>query len=314
MDNNNTPITLTHPANLIAALPALLGFIPAESVVVVALKDGEVLCSPPATTSTAISHTASTIMDTVRRHRATSVFIVAISSDDENAMQKALATAQIAELLGLDVNSVLHTPSCDGPHGWTNLRTGDSGMTDDYRTSHVSVRLVMDGKAISTARDDLEKRFALTEPATDPHTSMSLLDIARQVHAIMAGNGTLTAELAANIGHAVTSNIAFRDALLTVGSDNPRAGTQLFIDVAGKLRDQVRAEVLTLVVALAGLAGNGALMNVAIETAQRTTTQLPTLIELIDQAAAAGISPTQLAQVIPDPDTARDTIGGDYTT
>ena len=80
------------------------------------------------------------------------------------------------------------------------------------------------------------------------------------------------------------------------------------------VRDQVRAEVLTLVVALAGLAGNGALMNVAIETAPRNTTQLPTLIELIDQAAAAGISPTQLAQVIPDPDTARDTIGGDYTT
>ena len=206
MDNNDTPITLTHPANLIAALPALLGFIPAESVVVVALKAVEVLFTARNDLTT-ISHTASTIMDTARRHKATSVFIVAISSDDENAMQKAMATAQIAELLGLDVNSVLHTPSCDGPHGWTNLHTGETGMTDDYRTSHVSVRLVMDGKAISTAREDLEKRFALTEPATDPHTSMSLLDIARHVHAIMAGNGTLTAELAANIGHAVTSNI-----------------------------------------------------------------------------------------------------------
>ena len=226
MDNNNTPITLTHPANLIAALPALLGFIPTESVVVVALKDVEVLFTARNDLTT-ISHTASTIMDTARRHKATNVFIVAISNDDENAMQKAMATAQIAELLGLDVNSVLHTPSCDGPHGWTNLRTGDTGMTDDYRTSHVSVRLVMDGKAISTARDELEKRFALTEPATDPHTSMSLLAIARQVHAIMAEKRHADSRIGSKHGHAVTSNVAFRDALLTVGSDNPRAATQL---------------------------------------------------------------------------------------
>lgn len=64
-------------------------------------------------------------------------------------------------------------------------------------------------------------RFALTEPVAELHTSMSLLNIARQVHTLVAGNGALTPQLAANIGHAVTSHVTFRDALLTVGFGNP---------------------------------------------------------------------------------------------
>ncbi|MBA4026596.1 MAG: hypothetical protein C0482_30020, partial [Gordonia sp.] len=298
---------------LVAALPAFLGFIPTEAVVVVALTDGEVLFVARHDIA-AISYATPTIIDAARHHHATSVIIVAIASDPETGAIAATGTAHTAELMGIEITHVLYTPSCEEGNLWADLRTNEAGMTEDYRTTTLALtRSVQSGRTIAGSRENLRDLFTLDDTA-DIDTPRTLLDITRELYAVINRDDTATAELAAHIGSAVAENITYRDALITVASHNYPAAAATFIQLANALRDEKRAAVLTLVVAAAALAGNGALANVAVEDAERSAIELPPLMTLIDSAMRAGVSPAQLAQVVPTPEVARDTIGGDYTT
>ncbi len=311
--DNNTPITIAAPAGLIAALPAFLGFIPTEAVVVVALTDGEILFVARHDIA-AISHGAPVIFDAARQHHAASVIIVAIASDPDTAAIAATDTASTAELMGIEVTQVLYTPSCNEGNFWADLRTNDTGMTADYRISPVALtRSVRSGRTIAGSREALRELFTLAVTA-DIDAPRTLPDITRELYAVITGHAAATAELAAHIASAVTRNITYRDALITVASHNYQAAAATFIQLANALRDEKRAAVLTLVVAAAALGGNGALANVAVEDAERSGVELPPLMTLIDSAIRAGISPDQLAQVVPTTEVAQATIGGDWTT
>jgi hypothetical protein len=311
--DNNTPITLSAPANLIAALPAFLGFKPTEAVVIVALKDDAILFVARNDIAT-ISYSAVTIFDAARQHHAASVVIVAIASDPDAGASAATDTASTAELMGIEVTQVLYTPSCDEQNFWADLRTNDAGMTVDYRTSPVALtRSVQSGRTIAGSREALRELFTLDD-TTDIDTPRSLLDITRELYTVITGDAAATAELAAHIADAVAENITYRDALITVSSHNYPVAAATFIQIANALRGDKRAAVLTLVVAAAALGGNGALANVAVEDAERSTAELPPLMTLIDSAMRAGISPDQLAHVMPTTEVAQETIGGDWTT
>ncbi|WP_020109742.1 DUF4192 domain-containing protein [Nocardia sp. 348MFTsu5.1] len=315
--SNNTPIQISSPTALIAAIPALFGFIPAESGVFVALKDSEILFNARQDFA-AMVHIAPHIMDVARQHDATSMILLAITSDLDEAAQVLDGVGQIVELKGMDVTKKIHTPTCEAGNLWTDLGNATTGLTEDYRSSIMTATQVVNGKAIVSSRNDLHALFALTDPvdtgSVNTASPTRYLDIARQVYAIITGDAESSGELAAQVGRAVTDNVQVRDALITVGSAAPAAAAHLFITIAAALRGQTRAEVLTLVAALCAITGQGAKVNVAIEQAEAATTELPNLLNLIDQAVAAGASPEMLSQalVLP-PEYAHKVLGGDHT-
>ncbi|HEY9313792.1 DUF4192 domain-containing protein [Williamsia sp.] len=315
--DNNTSIEISTPTGLIAALPGLIGFVPEDSEIFVVLKGEEIVFSARHDFTTA-PDVAAHIAAVARSYDATGVLLIAVTDDLAEATHWLDEAGQTAKHNGLRVLRTLHTPSCEVGAQWTDVESGQTGLTEDFRESAVTAARAVTGRAVSTRRDQIQAMFALAEPVDldTAHTGSPtrFLDIARQVYTLITSNTAPSADLAAQVGRAIIDYTGIRDALIVVGSNAPLPAAQLFATIAAGLRGTVRAEVLTLVAVFSVLGGSGAQANVAIDQAQACATNTPALLDLIEQAIAAGMSPELLRQAIIDPlhKHTYDILGGDY--
>lgn len=306
-------INVNSNTDVIAAIPALFGFIPTNSIVALVFNDHtgprtihvSARYDAAAPLSAAVKLAVDTLPlrqeDGAHRH----VLLIAIADrKHENQAGKHLDTLQrVITARGASIIKRLHTPSLDAGHTWADIDTGETGTTIDYRSSHIGLQLaVEEGRTVRATRDEIAEEFAPTDPAPAPDADADTNDVIIHtllgLYAAFRDPASLTPQLAANVGHLITAHVLQRDALLITSTTNPQAAAAVWTRIARQLRGQARIEALAVAAACFYVADDTIRTTIALEAAKDTTAatglQPTTLVTLLDTAVQTAVPPAKL--------------------
>lgn len=306
--------TLRTTAQILASLPAVLGYVPTSRAIVIATHrpDGRTEELRLAL-ATDINTAPANLRDFARvcgltPNKVTGAILVAITerhnrdhaTDVLDALANALAQAQIP------VYRRIFTTSLDAGTLWSDIDTNDSGITTDYRDAEMAAQAVSDGRVIAASRADIDAELAETAPAA-PAEAVDTTD-ARQVEALAnelieaIASGNPAADLASRIGGVIVSDINLRDLLVGVSARTPGGAAILWTRISSQLRGPARIQGLTITAAMAYGSGDGVRAGAALDTArtlaEKTNTNYPNLARLLDVALQSGIPPNRVINVL----------------
>ncbi|MEK8073181.1 DUF4192 domain-containing protein [Rhodococcoides navarretei] len=328
-------MSLTTAADTLAAIPALLGHTPDNSVVTIALADDGNGSHLVATTARidadqaeAGAHNVATPLSrhTVDGRPVTAVILAAIA-DTTHAGAALLGLDAIRDALaaaGIRTIRALHTYSLTKGTTFTDLDRFTDGTIPDPATTELATARTADGAVIAASRADIEARYAptaeipealaLTAAATmgADFLPVTFDELAAVIHAREIPNADLTARvgLALATGHAEV-----RDAFMALSIHGDADAADAFTRIAAALRGTARANALSIAAYFLYCTGDGAAARAALEAAERTAHRadltLPRLAGLLSAALAAGMEPTQVQGIgrVITPDYVADHIG-----
>ena len=311
--------TAITPTALLAATPALFGFIPRESVILIGTTDRTVSLSVRFDLDGGILTTGQ--LATALRDTATEelrLIVVTAESDPMHAHPViADVTAQV-RAIGFAVVAQIQVQTLAAPGAlWVEHRTRTSGRTTDYRDSAVTAQVVLEGRTIAADRVDVESRLRRSTRQVTP-SDPETVDAAATVQAIitsMRDLSTFTPALAADIAGVIAQGIHRRDALLRTVIYDAAAAAEVFTQAAALLAGRPRADVLTLAAIGLYYAGRGSEVNATIVAARTETDDVNGLLILIDQAILRGLHPERIKEALSDltsEERASDMLGADY--
>lgn len=305
------------PADLIAALPHLLGYIPDNDVIALMLA--------PTTDPTQIPLRAAIRMPVdidpehaqrfpelchLTRGQFHSALLVAVChpAHDATAHTTLRMMRTALETIGVTVRRTFTTHSVSAPDRWIDVDTGAHGATKPYTDSAATALGVTEGRVIATTRDQMQQEFDTTQPAA--HLDLEAQDIAdlipetaADLHRAIADNTIPTVDLATRAAAIVTAHTGLRDAFLRLSIGNELAAGRTWTRIAAHHRGHTRAQLLTMA-AVAYYCGEDtvrtgmALGHAAAATAEDDS-ELPRLAEIIYTALEAGMPPSRIRSVIP---------------
>jgi hypothetical protein len=304
-------IDLHSNAGIIAALAPILGFPPADSIVILHLR--------PDTTERLLNfvarynidtpvHDVRTFLDGIPLHRDDAVILIAICAEhlDHHAHEHLDAARADITSRGIPVLARLHTRQVHTAGHWTDIDTHQTGPTHSYRDSVLAAEMaVNDSRAVAPTRTDIEREFEPGDPAApiaigDPadfvtHTMLGL-------YAILTGHDDVTTTFAAQTGVVITESVHLRDAMLVISNEFPDTAGATWTRIARHLRTQPRIEALALAAACLYAANDAVRAGIAIDAARATAdaNDLPhsTLAQLLETALRNGISPGQIRHLL----------------
>ncbi|MBA2559254.1 MAG: DUF4192 domain-containing protein [Propionibacteriales bacterium] len=163
--------TIKDPADLVAMIPYVLGFMPNDSVVLIALRGprrrfGPCLRLDLADNSDDAAAQARYLVDVVTAHSFTPVVIVAFSADAERA---AALVEPLCDGLARRRVHVLEALRADGRRWWSYTCAdedccGPAGSPYDAGSSRVAAQAVVAGLQKAPDRDSLRVQFEPTSP------------------------------------------------------------------------------------------------------------------------------------------------------
>lgn len=306
-------------ADLIAAIPGLLGFVPADSIVVIGITEREAGLQTGMTARHDIAATdegfADHLAEIIDTHRIPRAAVIAITADDEIGDTAVRRMSDALMRYGIETDHRAVVTRCDQPAPYRDLITGDTGITADYRDSFASVSRVMNGQPIQQNRDELRASIAAT---TDPiNTEGVELQPERAAKAVVSAMvhwpTEVPRELSAQVAAMIGRHVVFRDAFLRTGAYDPKAAAAVFTELARPLRGRDRANVLTIAAVCYYFAGNGSVVNVILDHIAETD-ELPRLAQLLDHSTRAGVNPKVIREIIPAAELADELFGGHFPT
>lgn len=317
---------LTDPGAFIAALPAVLGFVPEQSLVVVSLEGGELGAVMRTDLSEELPCQIEHLAEMARSSGADAA--VAVIVDKEGALcaicasDHAMLCTELAGVLGefdivLLAGFVVDRIGAGGH--WQSLDgSGEEGQVHDPDCSPLAAAAVLDGRRLYGRREELEAVIAPADEARAARLSGLItkrikrrgdgsqrnpdLRARREVRAAMAaaarvgGGAELSdgeiAGLAASL-----SDVVVRDTLyaLAVGSDAGQSET-LWALLARTLPESWRAEALVLLAFSAYTRGDGPLAGLALDAAL-TADPGHRMAGMLDTALRAGMRPEQIREL-----------------
>ncbi|UOG23746.1 DUF4192 domain-containing protein (plasmid) [Gordonia amicalis] len=306
-------------ADVIAAIPGLLGFVPVDSLVVIGITDherglqiGMTARHDIAATDTDFADYLAEIMST---HRIPRAAVIAISPDDEigDAAVRTMSGALMSYGIETDHRAVV--TRCDQPAPYRDLITGDTGISGDYRDSFASASRVIDGQPIQQNRDELRDNIAATTDPIDTKGVELQPDVAARavVSAMVNWPTEIPRELSAQVAAMIGRHIVYRDAFVRTAAYDPAVAAAVFVELARPLRGTDRANVLTIAAACYYFAGYGSVVNVILDHITEDT-EMPRLALLLDQSIRAGIHPDKLRTIIPTAELADELFRGHFPT
>lgn len=316
-DRRRTRLT-SAPADIIAAIPGLLGYVPSESIIAIGLDVDTVRLTARhdiAGTNVAAGH----IAEVFKENQATTAVVIAVSVDPEVGADATRIMRDALRRRGIETTRRLHTPRCDERAPYIDHSTGEVGTTADYRNSPTSVGRIVDGHTIGASRSAMRACLATTDPiATNNITPQPVLAAKAVVSAIAHAPTDVPRELSAQVAVLIRDNHRYRDALLRTAAYDPITATHVFTELARPLRGRDRANVLTIAAAMHYLAGDGTMAGIVLDTIAAETpkdTQPPALARLLDTAQRTGMAPQALSGVIvPTASLADQLFGGHFPT
>lgn len=313
---------LNKPGALIAALPAVLGFVPEKSLTIVTIEDGQLSCVMRVDLSEQLIDSLDHLTGVAAASEPDGAVAVIVDDDgtscrvclEEHRGLVAALTASFCdrgvEVLGAFVVDRIaaggHWLSLDGRPGW--------GRIDDPRSSPMAAAAVLDGRPLYSRRADIEDVIATSEPTRSEGLRPAMVlvehdgdrrpeaaarhDVEHAVATARAlARGTVPAEAdLARLGCGFTDT-RVRDVLyaLAVGRE-AGAAEALWALLARTLPDPWRVEALVLLAFSAYARGDGPLAGVALEAALRSDGG-HRMARMLDQALQTGMRPEQIREL-----------------
>ncbi|AXY49459.1 MULTISPECIES: DUF4192 family protein [Rhodococcus] len=316
-NNENAPVTRLNTAQFIEGIPAFLGMVPNESLVI-ALIDPQGTTGPFARLDHATA-TAVVALDKLMAaaesadFNATIAALVSIHPNGDTAEETLLAATRHAYTLGLAVPIAAVLPEYTAGETFFNFPSAESGELGDILASTVAVLGVIDGRApIAPSRDALAAELA---PAEDLGVLFERQWDARQARAqapeitdaanletlrdAIEAPRELTYPEAVAVAITLTDNPRARDVALYFSRNV--AAVAILTDAARKTSGYARFTILSVLAAVAYAHGYGVRAAVALDAIENGVaheTQIPKLALLIRQVVDHGLHAKGVQEVL----------------
>jgi hypothetical protein len=313
-----------NPGTLIAALPAVLGFVPEKSLVLVTLDGGEMGCVMRVDLSPAVWDSVEQLAEVAATAFPESAIAVIVDedgatcrmcSDEHRQLARALVDALSARGIELQGAHVVDQVAIGGR--WHSVDSwANSGVVEDPSASPLALAAVLDGRRLYARRADLQDLIAVAEPL---HTA-SLRGVITDFTTAFDAGERPDADARADVEHTMVSaaraadghcpsdedlarlargltDPRVRDTLyaLAVGRDAARAES-LWVLLARTLPEPWRAEALVLLAFSAYARGDGPLAGVSLEAALRCNPHHRMAV-MLDQALQSAMRPEQIREL-----------------
>lgn len=310
---------LNRPAVLIAALPAVLGFVPEKSLVLVTVDRGAMGCVMRVDLDDELPESVDHIAEVAAAARpdaAIAVFIdengagCRLCNDEYRELAATLAAALADRGIELLAAHIVDRVAAGGRWHCAD-GCGNSGTVDDPSASPLAMAAVLDGRRLYARRAELQDVIAVTDaaraaalvgPIEHVQAGRSDADARRDIEAAMAaaarvGNGAdLPDDTLARIAAALT-DLQVRDTLyaLAVGESAAQAES-LWAELSRRLPEPWRVEALVLLAFSAYARGDGPLAGVSLEAALRCD-GTHRMAGMLDTALQSGLRPEQIREL-----------------
>jgi Domain of unknown function (DUF4192) len=326
MTQHDRDFDLNRPGALIAALPAVLGFVPERSLVLVSIECGQIGAVMRVDLSDAVPGESDRLAQVVAGARPDAVIVVIVDAEgalcpkcneDYRQLSEGLAAA-----LGehhIEVMAVHVVDHVQAGGRWHCVDgCGAHGSVEDPAVSPLTVAAVVDGRRVYGSRADLQTVIATEDPdrtaalaavinglqtaghaerSDDPDgcTRKGVRSAIEAVNRVGSGEQLTDAELA-ELGYTLT-DITARDTLyaLAVGRDAGAAET-LWTILARSLPLPWRTEALVLLAFSAYARGDGPLAGISLDEAIRGNPE-HRMAGMLDSALLSGMRPEQIRQL-----------------
>ena len=315
---------LNRPSTLIAALPAVLGFVPEKSLVLVTVDRGEMGCVMRVDLSPDLVASLEHIANVAASARPDSAIAVVVDetgaacrmcNDEYRELAAALTTSLAQRGIELFAAHVVDRVAVGGRWHCAD-GCGNGGVVDDPSASPLALAAVLDGRRLYGRRAELQEVIGVTDSArsaklesairkraekrcgagpSDAVTRSDIKDAMAAAARVACGVELSDARLA-RLASALTDPLV-RDTLyaLAVGEDAAQAES-LWAMLARTLPDPWRVEALVLLAFSAYARGDGPLAGVSLEAALRCE---PThrMAGMLDTALQSGLRPEQIREL-----------------
>jgi hypothetical protein len=310
---------LNRPGVLIAALPAVLGFVPEKSLVLVTVDRGEMGCVMRVDLSDELPHSLAHIADVAAAAKPDSAIAVVIDedgascrmcNDEYRELADRLTTALANRGIELLAAHVVDRVAAGGRWHCAD-GCGNAGTVDDPSASPLAVAAVVDGRRLYARRAELQEVIEVANSAradllaevigdSKPDSAERPDEAARaDIEATIAA-ATRVADAVeldddelARLAWALT-DLRVRDTLyaLAVG-ENAGQAESLWALLSRTLPEPWRVEALVLLAFSAYARGDGPLAGVSLEAALRGD---PThrMAGMLDTALQSGLRPEKI--------------------
>ncbi len=312
MTTSDSDFRLNRPGTLIAALPAVLGFVPEKSLVLVTIDRGELGCIMRVDLSPDLFDTVGHVAEVAAAARPDAAIGIIVDAegagcrlcnDEYEAVRRALSDS-------LDDYSIelidFHIVDVVGPGGRWHCPDGRWGSVDDPAASPLAVAAVLDGRRLYARREELLEVIEVV----DADASAALAEVidagddgrtdpVRDIREAMASAARVAA--GEPLSEAVTAKLAralldpqIRDVLyaLAVGDEAANAES-LWALLSRTLPPPWRVEALVLLAFSAYARGDGPLAGVSLEAALRCDAT-HRMAGMLDTALQSGLRPEQI--------------------
>ena len=307
------PIKIDNTGEMIAAIPAMLGFVPSQSVVLVFLA-GDRLSHIARMDFGDMNHPLVTAAIN-RSNDTEGVYVIVVA--ENRTFHEVLDESErvIAMLLGggADVWGSFYTPSIRGGETWTDMRgLFETGTVPDPATTEVGAATVLNGRTIARDRSELTARYRRKDSVTvtDRRRARAAKEtmgeefassIIRELAELVSTRTAPDAALAAQVGLLLITDIHARDAILGLAVIDTNVASETMEAIASKLRTRERVAALTVAGFFAYVNFQGPAAGSAFTAAREEATQHPLcdtrMLGLLEQALTAGLHPTMIRKL-----------------
>jgi Domain of unknown function (DUF4192) len=319
MTKHRADFELNRPGALIAALPAVLGFVPEKSLVLVSLDGGELGSVLRVDLSEELLDGVGHLAEVAAAAAPEAAIAVIVDADgahcprcneDYRQLCTALAEALAQYHIELWTAHVVDRIAAGG--SWHCVDgCGSSGMVDDPSASPLAVAAVLDGRQLYPRRTDLQAVIAVDDPTRsagltaaierqaarrpDGQVSRDVENAVAAAARVAAGQPLPDVEVA-RLGCALTDP-QVRDLLyaLAVG-ESAGAVESLWAVLARTLPPPWRVEALVLLAFSAYARGDGPLAGVSLEAALRCEPG-HRMAGMLDTALQSGLRPQDIRRL-----------------
>lgn len=320
MTTSHTPdFKLNRPGVLIAALPAVLGFVPENSLVLVTVEGASLGCVMRIDLSDEMADAAGQLADVAAAGRPDGAIVVVV---DEAGAGCRMCNEEYRELVatvgtmladrGIDLLAAHVVDRVAAGGRWHCVDgCGDGGTIEDPSASPLAMAAVLDGRRLYGRRSELQEVVAVADPAhaavlggllDDVSATRPGADARSDVEAAMAAAARvadgerLRDDELARLARALT-DVQVRDTLyaLAVGEAAAQAEA-LWAELSRRLPDRWRVEALVLLAFSAYVRGDGPLAGVSLEAALRCDST-HRMAGMLDTALQSGLRPEQIREL-----------------
>ncbi|MBY0443391.1 MAG: DUF4192 domain-containing protein [Mycobacteriaceae bacterium] len=326
MTKHRPDVVVNRPGALIAALPAMLGFAPEKSLVLVLVKSGELGSVMRVDLGDQLIDRIDRFVQVAAAASPEAAIAVIVDSDGAQCSMCSEQHRDLCEALAEELSRcgivlwAAHVVDRVASGGrWHCVDgCGSGGVIDDPSTSPLALAAVVEGRRLYSRRADLQAVIEVDDPVrclelvSQVRLQASLREVAyrsdplgcgrRDVEKIMAAaehvaaGKSLTEGELAELGCALT-DLQVRDTVyaLAIGEIASAAET-LWALLARRLPEPWRVEALVLLAFTAYARGDGPLAGVALDTALRCMPD-HRMGGMLDSALQSGLRPERIREL-----------------